>query len=71
VERAEASLEQFEAFALGCKNAQHGGPLAPDLTQQLQARTVFQPFGGDDHLEGVQAQQIQAVALVRDSIDRE
>jgi hypothetical protein len=69
LEGAQSALEQLQALTIGCKYAQNRRPPLGDRTEQLEPGTVLQPFGGHDDLERVGAQQIEAVALVRNRID--
>jgi len=69
LEGAQPALEQLQALAIGRKYAQNRRPPLGYRTEQLEPGTVLQPFGGHDDLERVGAQQIEAVALVRNRID--
>jgi hypothetical protein len=69
LEGAQPALEQLQPLTIGRKYAQNRRPPLGYRTEQLEPGTVLQPFGRYDDLERVGAQQIEAVALVRNRID--
>jgi hypothetical protein len=69
LEGTQATLEELQPMGIGGEDSQDDRPALADLAQQLEPRSVFQPLTGDDDLEGVLAQEIQAVSLVGDRID--
>jgi hypothetical protein len=69
-ERAESPSEQLQPVTIGREYAQDGRPLLGNLSEQLEPGTILEAFAGNDDFEGVRTQQIQAVALVRDGVDR-
>jgi hypothetical protein len=69
LEGAQTAFEQLEPLTIGRKNAQNRRPSLRYLAEQLEPGAVLQPFGSHDDFERVGAQQIEAVALVRDRVD--
>jgi hypothetical protein len=69
LEGTQATLQQRESMAIGREYSEYWGPFLGDLTEQLEARTVFQTLGGYDDLKRVRSQQIEAVTLVCDGVD--
>jgi hypothetical protein len=69
LERAQSPAEQLQPLSIRRKDAQHGGPLLGDLAEQFEPGTVLEPFRGHDGLKYVRAQQIQAIAFVRHTVD--
>jgi hypothetical protein len=69
LERSQASAKQLQAVAIGREDAQNGGPLLGDLAEQLESGAVLEPFRGYNDLEGVRAQQVEAIALVCNAVD--
>ncbi len=69
LERAQSTAEQLQPLSIGREDAQYGGPLLGDLAEQLEPGTVLEPLRGHDDLKWVRAQQIQAIAFVRDAVD--
>jgi hypothetical protein len=69
LERSQSAAKQLQAVAIGREDAQHGGPLLGDLAEQLESGAILEPFRGDNDLEGVRAQQVEAIAFVRNAVD--
>jgi hypothetical protein len=69
LKRSQSPLEQLQPLTIRRKYTQNRRPLLGYLTQQLEPGTVLESFGGHDDLERVRAQQIEAVAFVRNRID--
>ncbi len=70
VERPEPASKQLQPLAIRGKYAQDRRPFPTDLAEQLQARSVLQALGGNYDLERIRPEQVEAVALVRDGVDR-
>ncbi len=71
LEWPEPALQQLQALPVGREHSQRRGPALGDLAEQLQARTVLQALTRDHHVEIVLAQQVDAVRLGGNAVDRE
>jgi hypothetical protein len=69
LEGAQSPAQQLQPLSICREDAQHRGPLLGNLAEQLEPGTVLEPFRGHDDLECVRAQQVQAVAFVRHTVD--
>jgi hypothetical protein len=69
LERAQSPAQQLQPLSIRREDAQHGGPPLGDLAEQLEPGTILEPFRGYDDLKYVRAQQIQAIAFVRYTVD--
>jgi hypothetical protein len=69
LEGAQTTFEQLEPLTVGRKYAEYRRPPLRYLTEQLEPGAVLQPFRSHDDFERVGAEQIEAVALVRDRVD--
>ena len=71
LERPELSLQQSQPFPIGGEHPQRGGPALGDLAEQLETGSVLQALTGDDDVEIVLPQQVDAVGLVGNGVDNE
>jgi hypothetical protein len=69
LKRPEPAFEQLEPLTLRCEDPQSGRPAFGHLAEQLEAGAVREPLAGDDHLEFILAQQVEAIRLGSDGID--
>jgi hypothetical protein len=69
LERAQPPAEQLQPLSVGREDAQNGGPFLGDLAEQLESGAVLEPFRGHNDLVSVRAQQVEAIAFVRNTVD--
>ncbi len=71
LKRRELPLQQPQPLPVRGEHAQRGRPALGDLTEQLEPGPVFQSLAGDDDVEFVLPQQVDAVGLVGNGVDNE
>jgi len=71
VEGPKFAPQQRQALPLGGEHAEGVRSALGYLAQQLQAGAVGEPLAGDDDLELGFAQQVDAIGLVGEYVDRE
>jgi hypothetical protein len=71
IEGSELAAQQRQALPVGREYPQGVRSALGYLAEQLQAGAVGEPFAGDDDLELGFAQQVDAIGLVGEYVDRE